>query len=162
GYLLLIHDWIFVSLLIAITFIDLEHRIIPDSLSLSGLLIGLATSWLTPGLGIFDSIIGAGFGFCAFYGLAWAYLRFTGRSGLGGGDIKLIAMIGAFLGSGGVFATIFISSIFGSLVGIAWAIARGRKEVMKLAIPYGPFLVVGALYYYLLGDILWFRFTTPM
>jgi len=162
SYVLIIRDWVFVSILIAVTFIDLEHRIIPDPLSLGGLAIGLATSWLVPGFGLLNSVLGAAFGFCAFYGLAWAYLRFTGRSGLGGGDIKLIAMIGAFLGSGGVFATIFISSIFGSLVGIAWAIARGRKEVMKLAIPYGPFLVVGALYYYLLGDILWFRFTTPM
>ena len=162
SYILFIRDWFFVSILIAVTFIDLEHRIIPDTLSLGGLILGLATSWLIPGLGILNSAIGAGFGFCAFYGLAWAYMRFTGRSGLGGGDIKLIAMIGAFLGASGVFATIFISSIFGSLVGIAWGLARGRKEVMKLAIPYGPFLVVGALYYYLLGDILWFRFTTPI
>ena len=126
------------------------------------MVLGLATSWLTPGFGLTTGLIGAAFGFSIFYGLAWAYLRFTGRSGLGGGDIKLLAMIGAFSGAGGVFATIFISSIFGSLVGIGWGMAQGRKKVMSVAIPYGPFLVVGALYYYLLGDILWFRFTTPI
>jgi leader peptidase (prepilin peptidase)/N-methyltransferase len=161
SYLLFIHDWPFVALLVAITFIDLEHRIIPDEMSLGGLVLGLLTCWLVPGLGLSSAVIGAGFGFCFFYALAWAYLRFTGRSGLGGGDIKLLAMLGAFIGAGGVFATIFISSIFGSLVGIGWGIAQGRQKVMSVAIPYGPFLVVGALYYYLMGDILWFRFTIP-
>ena len=159
SYLLFIRDWPFVSILIAVTFIDLEYRIIPDRLSLGGLVLGLATSFLTPGFGIVPALIGAAFGFSVFYGMAWAYLRFTGRSGLGGGDIKLLAMLGAFVGAGGVFATILISSIFGSVVGIAWGIAQGRKKVMGVAIPYGPFLVVGALYYYLLGDILWFQFT---
>lgn len=159
--LLFIRDWPFVSFLIAITFIDLEHRIIPDRLSLGGLVLGLATSWLVPGFGIVSAAVGAAFGFCVFYALAWIYLRITGRSGLGGGDIKLLAMLGAYVGAGGVFATIFISSIFGSLAGIAWGLSKGRKKVMTVAIPYGPFLVVGALYYYLLGDILWFRFTIP-
>jgi leader peptidase (prepilin peptidase)/N-methyltransferase len=161
SYLLFIRDWPFVSILVAVTFIDLEHRIIPDRLSLGGLGLGIATSFLTPGFGIVPALIGATFGFCVFYALAWAYLRFTGRSGLGGGDIKLLAMVGSFTGPGGVFATILISSIFGSLVGIVWGLVKGRKRVMTVAIPYGPFLVVGALYYYLLGDILWFRFTTP-
>jgi leader peptidase (prepilin peptidase)/N-methyltransferase len=161
SYLLFIRDWPFVAMLIAITFIDLEHRIIPDEISLGGLVLGLLTSWLTPGFGIYPALIGAGFGFCFFYALAWIYLQLTGRSGLGGGDIKLLAMLGSFIGSGGVFATIFISSVFGSVVGIGWGMVKGRKHVMTLAIPYGPFLVVGALYYYLMGDILWFRFTIP-
>jgi leader peptidase (prepilin peptidase)/N-methyltransferase len=100
-----------------------------------------------------------GFGF--FYSLAWIYHRLTGRAGLGGGDIKLLAMIGAFLGPAGVFATIFVSSIFGSLVGITWALATRNKNVMKFSIPFGPFLVVGALYYYLLGELLWFQFMNP-
>jgi leader peptidase (prepilin peptidase)/N-methyltransferase len=89
------------------------------------------------------------------------YLRLTKKSGLGGGDIKLLAMIGAFLGIGGVFAAILISSVFGSVVGIGWALISRKEKVMAVAIPYGPFLVVGALYYYLLGDLLWFQFTTP-
>ena len=159
--ILLIRDWPFVAILVAVTFIDLEHRIIPDRLSLGGLVLGLATAYWVPGLGLQSACIGAALGFGVFYALAWAYMKFTGRSGLGGGDIKLLAMIGAFLGPGGVFAAIFISSIFGSLVGIAWGMASKKEKVLSVAIPYGPFLVVGAIYYYLLGDYLWFQFTIP-
>jgi leader peptidase (prepilin peptidase)/N-methyltransferase len=159
---LVLRDWPFLGILVAITFIDLEHRIIPDPLSLGGTALGLATCWMASQVGWVQSFVGAGFGFAAFYFLAWVYQRFSGRVGLGGGDIKLLAMIGAFLGPAGVFATVFISSIFGSLVGIVWALYTKKKDVMKMSIPYGPFLVVGALYYYLLGDILWFQFMTPM
>jgi leader peptidase (prepilin peptidase)/N-methyltransferase len=148
--------------MMAITFIDLDHRIIPDSMSLGGLALGLVTAWMVEDPGWQGSLIGAIFGFSVFYGLAWAYQKWAGRSGLGGGDIKLLAMVGSFIGPAGVFATIFISSIFGSLVGIGWALLSGKKEVMKMAIPFGPFLVFGALYYYLLGDTLWFQFMTPM
>jgi leader peptidase (prepilin peptidase)/N-methyltransferase len=161
SWLLFARDWPFISILVAVTFIDLEHRIIPDELSLGGLVLGLATAYWTQGLGLPASLIGASVGFGAFYGLAWIYLRLTKKSGLGGGDIKLLAMIGAFLGIGGVFAAILISSVFGSVVGIGWALISRKEKVMAVAIPYGPFLVVGALYYYLLGDLLWFQFTTP-
>lgn len=157
---LFIRNWPFVAILTAITFIDLEHRIIPDSLSLGGLFIGLSTCWLTTA-GIIQSISGAVVGFAFFYSIAWLYQRFSGRSGLGGGDVKLLAMIGAFIGPYGVLITVFISSILGSLIGIFWAMMNGQKQVMKQAIPFGPFLVLGALYYYLLGD-LWLQFMTPM
>ncbi|MBI2711956.1 MAG: prepilin peptidase [Bdellovibrio sp.] len=159
---LVFRDWPFLALLVAIAFIDLEHRIIPDPLSLGGLGLGLATCWLGGQVPWLQCWTGAAFGFSVFYALAWAYQHWSGRSGLGGGDVKLLAMIGAFLGPGGVFATIFISSVVGSIVGIGWALATKRKDVMKLSVPYGPFLVVGAIYYYLLGDILWFQFMTPM
>lgn len=155
-YTLFIHDWPFVALLVAITFIDLEHRLIPDKLSLSGLIIGLLTAGVQPGY--LQAIEGAAFGFCFFYALAWIYQRFAGRSGLGGGDIKLLAMLGAFLGPSGVFATILISSILGSVIGISWGLIekkRNPQSLMAFAIPYGPFLILGGLYYYLLSDIFW-------
>ena len=157
-----VRDLPFLAILIAVTFIDLEHRIIPDGLSLGGLGLGLATCWLSQDIAWLEAFIGAGLGFGLFYALAWAYQRWTGRSGLGGGDIKFLAMVGAFLGPGGVFATIFISSVVGTVIGLGWALLTNKKDMMKLSIPYGPFLVIGALYYYLLGDILWFRFMTPM
>ncbi len=158
---LIIRDWPFVALLIAITFIDLEHRIIPDVLSLGGLVLGLITCFLLDDAGWKRCFLGAIIGFSSFYALAWIYQKMSGRSGLGGGDIKLLAMIGAFLGPAGIFATVFISSVFGSSIGIGWALLRGKKNIMKLSLPYGPFLVIGALYYYLLGDILWFQFMIP-
>lgn len=158
---LVFRDWPFVSLLLAITFIDLEHRIIPDSLSLGGLVLGLLTCGLVSEPNWIESFTGAVIGFTFFYSLAWIYYKWKKKSGLGGGDIKLLAMIGAFLGPQGVFATVFISSMFGSIVGISWALATHRKNVMKMAIPFGPFLVVGALCFYFLSEILWFRFMIP-
>jgi leader peptidase (prepilin peptidase) / N-methyltransferase len=170
SWLLPFHDWPFMAILVAVTFIDLEHRIIPDQLSLGGLVLGLATAWAVPGLGMVQAMAGAAAGFFGFYLFAWAYHALTGRSGLGGGDIKLLAMLGAFLGPSGVFASVLISSVFGSVVGIIWAVVSRRKAgatkesggLMKIAIPYGPFLAVGGLYFYLLGDLIWFRFMTPM
>ncbi len=166
--LLVARDWPFITLLLAVTFIDLEHRIIPDSLSLGGLALGLVTCWFVPDLGWAQGFAGAAIGFGLFYLLAWGYRSFAGRSGLGGGDIKLLAMLGAFLGPAGVFATIMISSILGSIVGIAWGLVARRassegqeSNLMGLAIPYGPFLVIGGLYYYFLGDVLWFQFMIP-
>jgi leader peptidase (prepilin peptidase)/N-methyltransferase len=154
GAWLPLRDWPWVSLVVAITFIDLEHRIIPDRLSLPGLALGLLTAWLDPTLGPLNALIGAGLGFGVFFGMAWLYARATGRMGLGGGDVKYLAMIGAFVGPFGVFYTILVSSVLGSVVGIAFALASGRKRLMRVSLPYGPFLSVGALGWYLLGDFL--------
>ena len=152
---LIFRHWPFVAALIAITFIDLEHRIIPDVLSKGGLAYGLATAWLVDDPGWRLSLVGAALGFLIFYGFAKAYELLAGRSGLGGGDIKLLAMLGAYVGPEGVFTTMLVSSIFGSLVGIIWGMSQGRKNILKLKIPYGPFLVIGALYHYLFGGIFW-------
>jgi leader peptidase (prepilin peptidase) / N-methyltransferase len=161
GLSLFLRGWPFAAALIAITFIDLEHRIIPDRLSLGGLALGLVTCWITPEPGWLSCLLGALFGFTFFYSIAWFYQRMLGKAGLGGGDIKLLAMIGAFVGPYGVLITILISSVSGSLIGIGWALASGKNNVMKQMIPYGPFLVLGALYYYLLGNV-WHQFTIPM
>jgi len=171
---LLLRDYPFLAILIAVTFIDLDLRIIPDPLSLGGLVWGLLTALLfsfVPGLAVGTSVGwvssfgGAALGFGIFYGLAWAYYRLTGRSGLGGGDIKLLAMMGAYLGFSGILDTILVSSVFGSLVGISWALLqrrRGGESVMLVSIPYGPFLVIGGLCHYFLSDLLWFQFMNPM
>jgi leader peptidase (prepilin peptidase)/N-methyltransferase len=157
-----IRDWPFLAILVAVTFIDLDHRIIPDPLSLGGLVLGLLTCFLDPRISALQSVIGAALGFGVFFLLAWGYQKYSGKSGLGGGDVKLLAMLGAFLGPSGVFSTILISSVLGSVVGIGWALIKGKKDLMKVSIPYGPFLVVGGLYYYLFGDFTWLQFTTQM
>lgn len=160
--LLFARDLPLMFLAVVITFIDLDHRIIPDELSYGGLALGLATAYWTADLGLFSSILGAALGFSMFFALAWVYEWRTGKQGLGGGDIKLLAMIGAFVGPLGVFHTILISSVLGSVIGIALAIAQKRSSLMGVAIPYGPFLMIGALYYYFLGEVPWFQFMTPM
>lgn len=165
--LLIIRDLPFVSILVAVTFIDLETRLIPDPLSLGGLALGLGTAFFTPSLGIILSLGGAALGFGLFYAIAWFYQWRSGRAGMGGGDIKLLAMLGAFLGPYGVITTIFVSSVLGSVLGLTYAwISRkregGQGSLMKVSLPYGPFLVVGALYTYLLGDLLWSPFMNLM
>lgn len=165
--LLFIRDFPFVSILIAITFIDLETRLIPDPLSIGGLGIGLLTAYFTPGIGLLLSVVGAALGFGLFYGIAWYYQMRTGRSGMGGGDIKFIAMLGAFLGPYGVLTTIFVSSILGTVIGLtyAWITRRrdgGEGSLLKVSLPYGPFLVIGGLYSYLLGELVWSPFMNLM
>lgn len=141
---------IFVSLCIPILFIDLEHRIIPNELSYFGLCVGLAGSGFIPGFSIQESLFGALLG-GGFFGLtAYAYEKFTHREGLGWGDVKLIAMIGAFLGKMGVVFTILASSLLGSAFGLVLMI-RYKKD-LKLALPYGPFLVLAALFYLFWGN----------
>lgn len=156
--LLPVRDWPFVAMLVAITFIDLEHRIIPDELSLGGLVLGLLTAYWVPGLGLMASVLGAIVGYGFFWLLSWGYFKAKGRMGLGGGDVKLLAMLGAFLGPMAVFHIILISSLLGSVIGLSYAgilKSRGQSDsLMGVAIPFGPFLVLAALYVYLLGDVL--------
>jgi leader peptidase (prepilin peptidase)/N-methyltransferase len=159
---LFLRHWPLIIFLMSITFIDLQRRIIPDELSLGGLALGLLTCWMLDDPGWISCLIGAALGFGLFFGLAWIYQKSRQRTGLGGGDIKLLAMIGAFVGPAGVFSTVFISSLLGCMVGVSWAYLSKEKSILQVSIPFGPFLVVGALYYYLLGDILWFQFMNPM
>jgi leader peptidase (prepilin peptidase)/N-methyltransferase len=146
--------WFFISICIAIAFIDLDFRIIPDELSIGGWILGLITcywdfrnDWLHLVLASF-----AGFGVFLVFGLV--YEKITGRVGLGGGDIKFMGTIGVFLGLGGIASSLLISSILGSVIGIAYAYYQQKIKksqgseaggLLQASIPYGPFLVLGAL-----------------
>lgn len=141
---------IFCAALVAITFIDLDHRIIPDVISIPLTIVGVAASFGVPELGFVDSAIGAAAAGLGLWLMATGYERATGREGMGFGDVKLLAMIGAFLGPWGALGTVIISSIVGSVIGITIMIAQ-RKN-LKLALPYGPFLAIGALTWLFWGD----------
>ena len=143
--------FVFVSSLIVITFIDLKYQIIPDMISLPGIVIGLLVSYFLP-LGILNSIIGILIGGGSLFLVAAGYHLITGREGMGGGDIKLLAMIGAFLGWKGVIITIFTGSFIGAVVGTALMLAKGKDS--KYAIPFGPFLAIGAIISLFFGDTL--------
>ncbi len=149
---LLARDLVLFSLLVPITFIDIDHRIIPDSLSLGGLVAGLLLS-LLPGADWKGSLAGGVIGGGVLYGTAVAYEKVTGREGMGGGDVKLIAMIGAFLGWRGVLLTIFL----GSLLGVAGGLLAMRRgdDGLKTAIPFGPYLCAAALLTRFIGDTCW-------
>ncbi|MBI5419636.1 MAG: prepilin peptidase [Deltaproteobacteria bacterium] len=148
----LARDLVFFSLLVPVTFIDIDHRIIPDELSLGGLAAGVLLSFL-PGGDWKGSVAGGILGGGVLYGTAAAYEKITGREGMGGGDVKLIAMIGAFLGWKGALFTIF----FGSLLGVAGGVFAMRKgeEGLKTAIPFGPYLCAAALIARFAGGAFW-------
>jgi leader peptidase (prepilin peptidase)/N-methyltransferase len=139
----------FVSSLIVITFIDLKYQIIPDVISLPGIGVGLLASYFLS-IGIFNSILGILAGGGSLFLIAAGYQLVTGREGMGGGDIKMLAMIGAFLGWKGVIITIFTGSFIGAVLGTALMLAKGKDS--KYAIPFGPFLALGAIISLFFGE----------
>ncbi len=144
---------VFCSLLMVISLIDLQHRIIPDELSLGGIVIGFLFSFGGSDLTWIDSLLGIGIGGGSFLLVAWLYQRFSGQEGLGGGDIKLLAMIGAWLGFQSILSVILISSALGSLMGLFLLLSR--RGGLKSAIPFGPFLAAAAVICVFFGNVLY-------
>ena len=143
----------FFASLTLVSFIDLPHRIIPDVISLPGILIGVVISLLHPQLSFKDSLIGVLVGGGSLYVVASVYHLVTKREGMGGGDVKLLAMIGAFIGWKGVLFTILCSSFIGSVVGVTLMLISSKAD-SKYAVPFGPFLSLGAVIYVLWGEAL--------
>ena len=143
---------VFIASLVVITFIDLDHQIIPDVISLPGILVGFAGSFFVPWVTWYDSLFGILLGGGSLLAVAWVYEKLTGREGMGGGDIKLLAMFGAFLGWQAVFPVIFLASLAGTLVGVPLMLVQ--KGDTKLAIPFGPFLAFAAVVYLFWGQML--------
>ncbi len=141
--------FLFCSALVVITFIDLEHQIIPDEISLSGIVVGFVLSFFLDGHSWLNSLLGILLGGGSLLLVAYLYQRLTGKDGMGGGDIKLLAMMGAFLGWKAVPFIIFASSLVGSLIGVT--IMLLQKKDSKLAIPFGPYLAFGAILYIFYG-----------
>jgi leader peptidase (prepilin peptidase)/N-methyltransferase len=143
---------VFVSAMIVVTLVDYDARIVPDVITLPGIALGILFSFLTP-LSVVNSLAGAALGFLLFLGIAWAYRRVTGVEGLGGGDIKLAAMLGAFLGVQGLFLTVFAASLMGTVVGVTMMLlGRGGR---KTALPFGTFLAPAAVAaYFWAGDVI--------
>ncbi|HMA86474.1 MAG TPA: A24 family peptidase, partial [Desulfosalsimonadaceae bacterium] len=153
--------FILISALIIIIYIDLDHQIIPDSISLPGIPIGFAASFFLDSITYIDSLIGILLGGGLLFAIAWGYYLITRKEGMGGGDIKLLAMIGAFMGWQGVCFTIFMASITGTLAGILLMLLAQKN--LKFALPFGPFLSIGAIAYLFLGPqlIAWYFYGIP-
>lgn len=141
--------FLFCSSLVVITFIDIEHQIIPDEISLSGIMIGFALSFFLPWQTWLNSLLGILLGGGSLLLVAYGYQWLTGKEGMGGGDIKLLAMMGAFLGWKAIPFIIFASSLVGSVVGVTMMLLQ--KKDSKLAIPFGPYLAFGAILYIFYG-----------
>ena len=133
---------VFACALIVMFVTDLQHKILPNVITLPGIVIGFVCSVFLPP-GWMSSLIGVAVGGGFLLAIAEAYYRIRGQEGLGMGDVKLLAMIGAFLGWKLVLLTLVFASFAGSLAG-GVLIASGRGN-MKYALPFGTFLTVGAL-----------------
>jgi leader peptidase (prepilin peptidase)/N-methyltransferase len=144
--------FLFIATLIVITFIDLDYQIIPDIISIPGIFIFFGGALVIGTIGVGESILGIILGGGLLLAIAWIYKIIAKREGMGGGDVKLLAMIGALIGWKGVLVTVFISSVVGTLAGFL-VMLHTRKNI-KLAIPYGPFLAIGAICYLFFGDII--------
>ncbi|MFN3455471.1 MAG: prepilin peptidase [Pseudobdellovibrio sp.] len=127
------------------SFIDLEHMILPDEITLGGCLLGLLGAALNPEREFLDGFFGFLFGGGVLWLVAYIYYVFTGREGLGGGDIKLLAWLGAILGWKAIPFIILSSSVLGSVVGLY--ISRKSTDKLKAVIPFGPFIALGAILY---------------
>src|SRR5688572_8329735 len=163
--------FLFCAALIALAFIDADHRILPDVITLNGLWIGIAISvflWL-PGpliarliqfagienptarlISIVSSLIGAAVGGGLLWFVREAYFRFRGVEGMGFGDVKMMAMVGAFIGTALTLFTILIGSILGSLIGLTLMRFAGKDREYEL--PFGTFLSMGAILAVLYGN----------
>jgi leader peptidase (prepilin peptidase)/N-methyltransferase len=135
-------------LLVALTVIDLDFKLLPDALTLPGTLIAVAAALLGPGArhALLGIVVGSGY----LWLFAWVWATFLKREGMGGGDIKLAAMFGALLGPVGAFLTITLAAFGGALVG-ALLMARGRGS-MRTELPFGTFLAPAAMVVFLWGE----------
>lgn len=134
------------SLLLAISIIDARHYLIPDALSLGGLGAGLALSLLPGPPSLLTAVLGAGLGFGVLLVVGLLGEWVFKKPAMGGGDIKMMAMVGAFLGPAGAMLTIFLGALAGTLIFAPISIKK-KKEV-----PFGVFLGLGAAITFLFGD----------
>lgn len=140
---------ILVSILVVLFGIDLEHQILPNAITLPGIAVGLIFSLVAPP-GWRSAALGTLLGGGVLYAIAMAYYAVRREEGLGMGDVKMLAMIGAFLGWQAVLVTIVLSSFAGAVVGIG--LMAFQRGTMKLALPFGTFLALGTLAAMLVGQ----------
>ena len=136
------------SILIVLTLIDYDHQILPDSITIGGLIIGLILSIFRPDITVINAILGL-----LVAGGFLLIIAYASKGGLGGGDIKLMAMVGTFLGPLSAFAAIFIGALLGLLASLPGILSGELSRKSKL--PFGPFLAGASLIFWFWGDYLW-------
>ncbi len=152
---------IFSAIIIALIFSDIEERILPDEFTLGGTVVGLILAWFVPShLGLFhffmrslenprlsslvDAAFAAAFSSLTLWLIGFLYKKVRHREGLGFGDVKMVAMIGAFLGLSGVLMTLIVGSLMGAIIGICY-IFFARKDASTYELPMGTFLGIASL-----------------
>jgi len=145
--------FLFVATLIVIAFIDIEHQIIPHEVILPGIPLSLLAAVFIMGIPLLDSFLGIMIGIGSLYLIAVYYEQITGTEGMGGGDVNLMGMLGAFLGWKSLLFVLMIAAFTGAAVGITMMMTKGKT--MKYAMPFGPFLSLGAVVYLFWGKTIY-------
>jgi leader peptidase (prepilin peptidase)/N-methyltransferase len=135
--------------LIALSVIDFDHKLLPDDITLSFLWIGLVLNLFGLFTDSTSSIIGAIAGYLSLWSVYWTFKLLTGKEGMGYGDFKLLAMLGAWMGWQSLPGIILLSSFVGAIIGISLIIFRGRDK--NIPIPFGPYLAIAGWVYLLWG-----------
>jgi leader peptidase (prepilin peptidase)/N-methyltransferase len=141
---------IFLTGLVTASFIDIDHFLLPDVITIPGVIIGLIGAFLNPERELWDALMGVLFGGGFLWAIAHAYFLLRRQEGMGGGDIKLLAWIGAVLGWKAIPFVILAASIFGTILGLL--LSAQNYKGLKTAIPFGPYLALGALLYIFGGE----------
>ena len=140
-----------ISILLSIAVIDIEHRIIPNSLSISLLLLGFVYSIFSNNLDLISSFLGAVIGFSIFYSITIIYSYIKEQEGLGIGDAKLLAAIGSNLGLQAIPMILLFTSLIGILIGLFYYKNSNQKSFFKLSIPLAPSLSISYVLYLLIN-----------
>ena len=136
--------------LITLTMIDIDHQLLPDSITLSLLWLGLLFNLYEVFVPLPSAVIGAMAGYLSLWSVYWAFKLITGKEGMGYGDFKLFAAFGAWFGWAALPLIILLSSLVGAVVGITMILVMGRDR--QIPIPFGPYLCGAALVYVFWGD----------
>ncbi len=126
--------------LIALSVIDYDHQLLPDSITLPFLWLGLLLNLAGMFTDIGSAVIGAAAGYLSLWSIYWLFKLLTGKEGMGHGDFKLLALFGAWLGWQYLLPVVLISSLVGAAIGITLIVMRGRDR--NLPIPFGPYLAI--------------------
>ncbi|WP_377112308.1 prepilin peptidase [Pseudoalteromonas sp. M58] len=126
--------------LVALTFIDIDHMLLPDQLTLPLLWLALIASVMGYTIAPSDAIIGAACGYLSLWSVFWLFKLITGKEGMGYGDFKLLAVFGALLGWQSLLTIILLSSVVGAVIGIALLSIQGKDKATP--IPFGPYLAI--------------------
>lgn len=136
--------------LVALTMIDVDHKLLPDDITLPLLWLGLLLNLSDSYVSLADAVIGAMLGYLILWSVYWLFKLLTGKEGMGYGDFKLLAALGAWLGWQALPMVILVSSLVGALCGIALMLIKGRGREMP--IPFGPYLAAAGWISLLWGD----------
>jgi len=131
---------VFTGFLISMSGIDLRTQLLPDQLTLPLMWLGLIASADNLYFGVKPALLGAVAGYLSLWSVWWVFKQLTGKEGMGHGDFKLLAAIGAWVGLKGILPTILLSSLVGAIIGSIWLAAKGRDKATP--IPFGPYLAI--------------------